>query len=312
MKRAPFLGAAAATMLSGCGGSHAMRALPGVASSNSNSPSGKLSGTLVPVTPDPIPETVLRSPIIGEARRFDGSTAPSGWIMAQGQAIPIADNPQLFAILGHSAGDRAKTTFALPRPGFGLIVAAVGLFPASPALLAQSGRRILSRTDSLGPGASPSGMRLPSAKQQAVLQTRAAALRQSQQLVADAPRVGRSGVQRLSPEFVARIDRAQEDARTSALATLSGANRGRVEGLVDAILAGRTTVNQATVEMRSALSGGEARALLDVFDGTQRALRQGWNGMEHPDPQTEASNYVIAIAFTHDQLHALRTMAQDG
>jgi len=312
VKRAPFLGAAAATLLAGCGGSHAMRALPGVAASNPNSPSGKFSGTLVPVTPDPIPENVLRSPIIGEARRFDGSTAPSGWMLAQGQSIPIADNPQLFAILGHAVGDRAKTTFALPHAGFGLIVAAVGLFPTSPALLAQSGRRILSRTDSAGPGARPAGMRLPSLKQQAVLQTRAAALRQSQQLAADAPRVGRSGVQRLSPEFVARIDLVQEDARTSALATLTGANRGRVEGLIDAILAGRTTVQQATVEMRSALSGGEARALLDVFDGTQRALRQGWNGMEHPDPQTEASNYVIAIAFTHDQLHALRTMAQNG
>jgi microcystin-dependent protein len=313
VKRAPFLGATAATLLAGCGGSHAMRALPGVASSNSSSPSGKFSGTLVPVTPDPIPDTVLNNPFIGEARRFDGSTVPSGWVLAQGQALPIADNPRLFSILGHSAQDRATTTFALPNPGFGYVVASAGMFPTSPGMLTQSGRRTTSLIASLGPGARSRGMvRILSAKQQAVAEKRAAAIRQSQQLSASAPRPGPSGVQRLSPEFVARIDRVQAEARTSALAALSGANQTRVGGLVSAILAGRTTVQQATVEMASALSGSEARALLEIFDGTERALRQGWSGMEHPDPQTEASRYVVEIAFTSDQLHTLRTMAQSG
>jgi len=312
VKRAPFLGAAAATILAGCGGSHAMRALPGVASSNSSSPSGKFSGTLVPVTADPIPDTVMNNPIIGEARRFDGSTVPAGWVLAQGQALPIADNPRLFSILGHSAQDRGTATFALPKPGFGYIVAAAGVFPTSPAVLA-SGRRVTSKIASLGPGAKERGMlRSLSAKQQAVAEKRAAAIRQSQQLSASAIRPGPSGVQRLSPEFVARIDGVQAEARTNVLAALSGSNQARVLGLVDAILAGRTTVDQATNAMASALSGSEARALLGIFDGTQRALRQGWSGMEHPDPQTEASRYVVEIAFTSDQLHTLRTMAQSG
>jgi microcystin-dependent protein len=253
----------------------------------------------------------LNSPIIGEARRFEGSTAPAGWVLAQGQALPIADNPKLFSILGHSAGDRGKTTFGLPNPGFGYIVAAAGLFPTSPAMLA-SGRRATSKIASLGPGARPVGVRLASAKQLAIQDTRAAAIRRSQQLAASALRAGPSGVQRLSPEFVARIERVQEEARTNVLAALGGANQARVLGLVNAILAGRTTVDQATAEMASALSGGEARALLEIFDGTQRALREGWSGMQHPDPQTEASRYVVSIAFTRDQLHALRTMAQNA
>ena len=310
MKRAPFMGAAAATLLAGCGGSHVMRALPGVAS-NSSSPSGKFSGTLVPVAAEPIPDNVLKNPIIGEAWRFDGGTVPPGWLPAQGQALPIADNPKLFSILGHSSHDRGTTTFGLPKPNYGLIVAVAGMFPTSPAMLSQSARRT-SQVASLGPDAKPKlGLiRSLSAPQQAIQEKRTAAIRQSQQLIATAPRVGPSVVQRPSPEFVARVDRAEADARTNALAALSGANQARVTGLIDAILARRTTVNQATVEMASALSGGEARALLDVFDGTQRALRAGWFGMEHPDPQTEASRYVIAIAFTPDQLHVLRTMAQ--
>ena len=311
MKRAPFLGAAAATLLAGCGGSHVMRALPGVAS-NSILPSGKFSGKLVPAAADPIPDNVLKNPIIGEAWRFDGSTVPPGWVLAQGQALPIAENPRLFAILGHSSRDRGTTTFGLPNPGFGFIVAVAGMFPTSPAMLALSARRT-STAASSGPDAKPRGMiRVLSAKQQAIQEKRAAAVRQSQQLAASAPRVGPSTVQRLSPEFVARIDRVQDDARANVLAALSGTNQARVAGLVDAILARGTTVHQATAEMASALSGGEARALLEVFDGTQRALRAGWSGMEHPDPQTEASRYVIAIAFTRDQLHALRTMAQSG
>jgi microcystin-dependent protein len=262
------------------------------------------------VTADPIPDNVLKNAIIGEAWRFDGSTVPPGWALAQGQALAIADNPRLFSILGHSSGDRGTATFGLPKPGFGYIVATAGMFPTSPAMLALSARRT-SSIASLGPDAKPLGpIRSVSAKQQAIQEKRTAAIRQSQQLAASAPRVGRSVAQRLSPEFVARIDRVQEDARTSALAALSGTNQARVAALIDAILARRTTVDQATREMASALSGGEARALLDVFDGTQRALRTGWFGMEHPDPQTEASRYVIAIAFTRDQLRALRTMAQ--
>jgi microcystin-dependent protein len=253
---------------------------------------------------------VLKNPIIGEAWRFDGSAPPTGWVLAQGQALPIAGYAKLFSVLRHSAVDRGTTTFALPNPGFGFIVAAAGMFPTSPAMLALSARRT-SNVASLGPDAKPHGIiRVLSPKQEAIEEKRAAAIRQSQHLAASAIRVGPSVVQRLSPEFVARIDHAQQDARTNVLAALSGANQARVTGLVDAIVARRTTVLQATIEMASALSGGETRALLEVFDGTQRALRTGWSGMDHPDPQTEASRYVIAIAFTRDQLRTLRTMAQ--
>ena len=84
-----------------------------------------------------------------------------------------------------------------------------------------------------------------------------------------------------------------------------------MEGVIDAILSGRTSVQQATVEMTASLSPGEAHELLDVFDETQRTLRQGWAGMDHPNPQVEAGRYLISIAFTADQLRVLKTMTLD-
>src|ERR1700737_3432021 len=102
MKRAPFLGAAGAVLLSGCGGHHVMRAIPGVAPSASNLTPQNLR--FVPQVAEAIPDSVLAHPIIGEARRFDGKTAPAGWMLAQGQTVQIADNRPLFSILGRIAG----------------------------------------------------------------------------------------------------------------------------------------------------------------------------------------------------------------
>ena len=302
MKRAPFLGAAGAVVLSGCGAHHVMRALPGVAPTGPQAPS-TFAGRLVHDKGEPIPADVLAHPIIGEARRFDGTTAPSGWMLARGQALNVAENRRLFSVLGQLAGNRDPATFTLPAPAFGMIVAVAGVFPASPTALAQSGRRFVS-THELA-----ARERRLRPRDVAIQEQRAIALRDAQRFAASVPRVGPSHDVRLSTEQDARIERARGDARFASLAQLSLASRGRAEALAGMVLAGTTTLYKAGLEMASALSGAEANALLAQHDATERALRSGWAGMEHPDVQLEAGRYLMDIVFTEEQR---RTMRQNG
>jgi len=308
MKRAPFLGATGAVLLAGCGGNHVTSSpLPGVAPSSPTNPKPQ-SLQLVPTVADPIPANVLAQPIIGEARRFDGAVAPSNWMLAQGQAINVSDNPQLFSVLGTSAGGNAKTMFMLPKPGFGMIVAVAGIFPTSPSQLAQSGRRMTSSSSALTAGARPAGPRVLRPAQVAIRQQRAAALAEEERLRASAISVGRAVTIPVAPELAARIDRSREDARTAALDSLSSSNRTRVQGLVSSVLSGSVSLSAATTQMGASLTFGEADALLSAFDAQQRATRSGWQGMEHVNRREEAANFIVAVAFSRDQLQALRTM----
>jgi tail collar domain len=307
LKRAPFLGAAGAAILSGCGGSHVMRALPGVAPNSASRASDAGASTAA----DPIPQNVLTNPIIGEARRFDGAVAPGLWILAQGQSLAIAENRQLFRILGTSAGGDGKTTFKLPAVKPGLIIAAGGMFPTSPGVFAQLGRHV-DRQTSLGPGAREVFMRTLSPRAQQALDKRQAALREERKRTDSGIRGARAFESRLSPEQDARIERARDDARSGSLSQLSPSNRSRVQGLIDAVLGGRTTLYDAGMAMASALSGDEATALLAQHDATERALRSGWSGMVHPNPTLEAGRYIMDIALSQDQRRALATMRQNG
>jgi hypothetical protein len=87
-----------------------------------------------------IPDRVLRHPIVGEMRRFDGALAPPGWAFCDGRILAIAAYPKLFAVLGRAAGGGSRATFALPRARAGLpaIIAVAGWTPASPAALAAA------------------------------------------------------------------------------------------------------------------------------------------------------------------------------
>ena|ERR1700761_3351797 len=40
---------------------------------------------------------------------------PAGWLLAQGQLLPIAQNAALFQVLGTTYGGDGKTTFGLPN-----------------------------------------------------------------------------------------------------------------------------------------------------------------------------------------------------
>ncbi len=289
-----------------------MQALPGVAPLGFNPHSGQTSPasvTLVPAAADQIPQEVLTKPVIGEAYRFDGPTAPAGWILAKGQDLSIADNPKLFAVLGHPAGDRSTTTFRMPNPGFGYVVAAAGTFMTGPQIVAAAARHLTSRQYSLGPNAIASGPRMLTAKQQARQQKQLAALRESQQLANAAPRAAHVSPTPIAPDRQARIDRAQDAARGSVLAALSPENRARFDALVASAVAGSTTVYRVSLEMSRALSSGEARALLAVHDATEAELRPGWAGMDHPDPQLEAARYLLSAGIDRDRARAISTMS---
>ncbi len=120
--RAAFLAAGAAA-LAGCAKNRGSGILPGL------SPSAKERATSA--TPAlPIPQAVLMSPIVGEARRYDGAVAPAGWIKLEGQRLPVGNYRQLVAILG-KGGSHDAATFLLPAAKLGWIVAVAGTYPSS-------------------------------------------------------------------------------------------------------------------------------------------------------------------------------------
>jgi microcystin-dependent protein len=53
-------------------------------------------------------------PFLGEIRLFAGNYAPAGWMLCEGQLLPIAQHDALFQILGTTYGGDGVTTFALP------------------------------------------------------------------------------------------------------------------------------------------------------------------------------------------------------
>lgn len=293
MKRAPFLGAAGAVLLSGCGGHQVFRALPGVALSNSSTHPSTQSVKLVPAVAEKIPDSVLANPIVGEAWRFDGKVPPSGWAFATGQGVPVASNPKLASILANVTSRKAAS-FTLPNPGFGVIVAVAGMFPNSPEVIALSARRFSAQA-SLGPGAQAAPPRMiasPSAKTMA-----------ERRLISSAVRVGRPSPVPMPRELAERIRQADDAARGTAFEQLSPDNRARLRAAVAAAVDGRISIHGAIMEMAPRLSGGEAAALLGVYDAKQRAF--GPVASAHPNAQLEAAYFLIENAITPDQANTI-------
>lgn len=297
MKRAPFLGAGAAVLLAGCGGHHVMRALPGVAPLSVNK--SPQNFRMEPAVADAIPDNVLAHPLLGEARRFDGATAPPGWALAQGQTLEVAGNRQLFSILGRIAGGDGKNTFMLPKPPFGLIVAMAGSFPTSPAMLVQSGRR-MTASDSRGPGARAVFPRTIKPSEKAV-----AELAMQRRLSASAINVGPARSTPLSPELRERITQAHRSARADAIAQLSASNRARLDGAISAVLDGRINLHGAATEMQAALTNQEADALLRVDAAMIRQFNDRWDGNPNPNLIVDAADFLISVAITPEQAHAI-------
>jgi microcystin-dependent protein len=60
-------------------------------------------------------EISMGTPYVGEIRMFAGNFAPAGWMLCQGQLLPISENETLFQLLGTTYGGDGQDTFALPN-----------------------------------------------------------------------------------------------------------------------------------------------------------------------------------------------------
>lgn len=54
-------------------------------------------------------------PYVGEIRIFAGNFAPAGWMLCQGQTLPISENEVLFQLIGTTYGGDGQETFNLPN-----------------------------------------------------------------------------------------------------------------------------------------------------------------------------------------------------
>jgi microcystin-dependent protein len=54
-------------------------------------------------------------PYVGEIRLFAGNFAPNGWMLCQGQQLPISENEVLFQLIGTTYGGDGESTFNLPN-----------------------------------------------------------------------------------------------------------------------------------------------------------------------------------------------------
>jgi microcystin-dependent protein len=56
----------------------------------------------------------MMQPYVGEIKMFAGSSAPAGWMLCNGQLLPVAENHFLFRLIGATYGGDGRATFALP------------------------------------------------------------------------------------------------------------------------------------------------------------------------------------------------------
>src|SRR5215216_3475754 len=76
----------------------------------------------------------MAQPYVGEIRMFAGNFAPAGWMLCEGQLLPISENETLFQLIGTTYGGDGQSTFALPdlrgripiHQGNGFILAETG------------------------------------------------------------------------------------------------------------------------------------------------------------------------------------------
>ena len=57
----------------------------------------------------------MGSAYVGEIRMFAGNFAPAGWMLCQGQTLPISEYETLFNLIGTTYGGDGQETFQLPN-----------------------------------------------------------------------------------------------------------------------------------------------------------------------------------------------------
>ena len=60
------------------------------------------------------PPTIDNNVMLGELRLSSHSSVPTGWAKCEGQPLAIADNSDLYSLIGTTYGGDGTTTFALP------------------------------------------------------------------------------------------------------------------------------------------------------------------------------------------------------
>ena len=57
----------------------------------------------------------MSEPFVGQIQTFGFNFAPRGWMLCNGQLLPISQNTALFSLIGTTYGGNGTTTFALPN-----------------------------------------------------------------------------------------------------------------------------------------------------------------------------------------------------
>jgi microcystin-dependent protein len=57
----------------------------------------------------------MAQPYVGEIRMFAGTFAPVGWMLCNGQLLPISENETLHQLIGTRYGGDGESSFALPN-----------------------------------------------------------------------------------------------------------------------------------------------------------------------------------------------------
>lgn len=105
--------------------------------------------------PSPSAWAQASDPFIGQLMMGAWNFCPTGWLKADGQILPIAQNTALFSLLGTMYGGDRRTTFALPDlrgrvpvqwgNGPGGLVTQRGSTPLQGNIPATSERRVTQR-----------------------------------------------------------------------------------------------------------------------------------------------------------------------
>jgi microcystin-dependent protein len=88
-----------------------------------------------------LPAAAGSNPFLGEVETFAFNFCPLGWVVPNGQLMPINQNQALFSLLGTTYGGDGKSTFALPvikptftispgSPPLTICMATLGIFPS--------------------------------------------------------------------------------------------------------------------------------------------------------------------------------------
>lgn len=109
----------------------------------------------------------MAQPYVGEIRMFGGNFAPAGWMLCEGQLLPISENETLFQLIGTTYGGDGQSTFALPdlrgripiHQGNGMILAETAGTEQVTLTVSQmpAHSHAFLSSDSNGGGTSPSG-----------------------------------------------------------------------------------------------------------------------------------------------------------